>query len=244
MKRLILALLLLSTALAASEVLVIEMDLTNDNIVTIIDTRLMTGSETIAEGTNYSINLLSDSSELLHTTYFDVLFTAYGNNYPFLPGQEDVGVAVNLSEVRVLVRVPYLTEATSYQVMNGETVLATQTINLCNTNGVCDFSSGENYLSCLIDCPSGGVDDYCDEIFDGICDPDCGAQGRADKDTDCTCGDSTCDAREDSITCPSDCGSPSNEITNLIYMIVGGVIGVVVLIIIGIILLVKKKKKK
>jgi putative hemolysin len=35
----------------------------------------------------------------------------------------------------------------------------------------CSF--GENYKTCPGDCPSGGRDEYCDRVKDGICDRDC-----------------------------------------------------------------------
>jgi hypothetical protein len=38
-------------------------------------------------------------------------------------------------------------------------------------NGICN--SNENHFSCEIDCDSGIKDNYCDNIKDSICDPDC-----------------------------------------------------------------------
>ena len=46
-------------------------------------------------------------------------------------------------------------------------------------DGTCGFP--ENYLTCPADCPSGSVDEYCDGVKDGICDPDC----ELDEDPDC-----------------------------------------------------------
>lgn len=238
------ALLLLSSTFAATEVLVVELDIASNNTVTLNDYRLMSGSETVAETTEYSLVQLSSDGEVLHTTYFDVVFTAYGDNYPFLPGQEDVGVSVELNETRVIVRTPYYSNAASFEVRKNSTVLLQQSISLCNNDGTCDVSNGENFLSCPADCPSGGSDDLCDGVFDGTCDPDCEAQGRSDRDTDCTCGDGTCNPREDSITCPEDCGAASNEITNMITMIIGAGVGIIAAIIIVIVLVIKKVRKK
>ncbi|MEA3254932.1 MAG: DUF333 domain-containing protein [Candidatus Altiarchaeota archaeon] len=47
-------------------------------------------------------------------------------------------------------------------------------------NSVCEYSRGENQLTCPEDCPSGGKDDYCDRVGDGVCDPDCGGGDDAD----------------------------------------------------------------
>ena len=50
----------------------------------------------------------------------------------------------------------------------------------CNSNLVCD--SNENFMICPQDCKSGSKDDYCDEISEGVCDPDC----TFEEDKDCT----------------------------------------------------------
>jgi len=49
-------------------------------------------------------------------------------------------------------------------------------------DGIC--GAGENYLTCPQDCPSGGEDNYCDGVRDGICDPDC----MENEDVDCAKG--------------------------------------------------------
>ncbi len=50
---------------------------------------------------------------------------------------------------------------------------------VCNVDGMC--YTGENYINCPKDCPSGSSDGYCDRIQDGRCDPDC----KAREDPDC-----------------------------------------------------------
>lgn len=53
-----------------------------------------------------------------------------------------------------------------------------QITNICG-DGICHRN--ENHISCSQDCPSGLEDDFCDEIKDGICDPDC----SKNEDIDC-----------------------------------------------------------
>ena len=50
-------------------------------------------------------------------------------------------------------------------------------------DGSCHFS--EFYATCPEDCPSGQQDDFCDEVIDGTCDPDC----SEDSDADCAGAD-------------------------------------------------------
>jgi len=72
---------------------------------------------------------------------------------------------------------------------------------------VLDFSLfrilGETVFTCK-DCPSGSSDGICDQLKDGICDPDCSKE----RDWDCHCGDGVCDEKlgEDEDSCPKDCG--------------------------------------
>ena len=50
----------------------------------------------------------------------------------------------------------------------------------CIVDGVC--SDEERQENCPADCESGVIDDYCDMVSDGICDPDC---TENDNDLDC-----------------------------------------------------------
>ena len=47
-------------------------------------------------------------------------------------------------------------------------------------DGTCGTS--EDYGTCPEDCPSGGIDEYCDGVSDGECDPDCAVFGGDDPD--------------------------------------------------------------
>lgn len=58
-----------------------------------------------------------------------------------------------------------------------------KTISFCNNNNICEYDIAqglaENVLVCT-DCKSNAADGYCDEIRDGICDPDCVAEYDCD----------------------------------------------------------------
>jgi len=47
-------------------------------------------------------------------------------------------------------------------------------------DGTCGMP--ENFKTCPGDCPSGEIDEYCDGISDGKCDPDCEYSNRTDPD--------------------------------------------------------------
>lgn len=71
-------------------------------------------------------------------------------------------------------------------------------------DGVCGFP--ENFKTCPQDCPSGSYDGYCDEVKDGICDPDCKIRNISFKDPDCSfCGNKICEEGENNLNCPQDC---------------------------------------
>jgi len=59
------------------------------------------------------------------------------------------------------------------------TIPVTTTITLRCGNSICE--EFESYGNCPQDCSSGGKDNYCDGVGDGICDPDCSEE----EDPDC-----------------------------------------------------------
>ncbi|MBU1203660.1 MAG: BatD family protein [Nanoarchaeota archaeon] len=68
-----------------------------------------------------------------------------------------------------------ITDKSTSTILQGE--IFQLTVN-CEVNAICE--SGENYLNCPQDCPTGSKDGICDSMADEICDPDC------TKDPDCT----------------------------------------------------------
>lgn len=68
---------------------------------------------------------------------------------------------------------------------DGTEVEVAELMNLNFNETVCgDGTCGmpETFTTCPEDCPSGGLDDYCDGVADGICDPDCEETGEYDPD--------------------------------------------------------------
>ncbi len=106
----------------------------------------------------------------------------------------------------------------------------------CNGNGICEIDEGEYYKNCPEDCKSGGRDNYCNRVLDGVCDPDCMGVGdpdcmevvcgdgkcesdRGESYRDCPgdcprpviCGDSVCEEEENYMNCPTDCPSGGED---------------------------------
>ena len=92
----------------------------------------------------------------------------------------------------------------------------TQLMNLNFNETTCgDGTCGlpENADTCPSDCPSGGMDEYCDGIADGKCDPDCAANA----DPDCS---------KSSVSWP----------------LIGGIIGAVIVIGFATILFIRRRR--
>ena len=109
--------------------------------------------------------------------------------------------------------------------------------NTCE-NGICD--PYESYESCTMDCSSGGKDDFCDEVNDGICDSDC--LGKADidckgKDTNKTSEATATDGGKQEEIEPSE--QPKEKSNYLVWIL--SALGIVILVFSF--LFVKKKKQ-
>jgi hypothetical protein len=98
----------------------------------------------------------------------------------------DIGkIYYNMSEnKKYILYVPYDENAARIEIYNlkNSKIMDIDVASFADTcgNSVCE--EHESYESCTKDCSSGGQDDFCDEVKDGICDPDC--LGKFDADCD------------------------------------------------------------
>lgn len=240
--------LLSAFALAETQkILAIEFSLGSNDNVKLVDMRMYEGEASETAESLYSFVLLSETGDVLYTVNFIAAFEAWPEEVTQLQGFQGQGTGeigpITRDEINIFLKVPYLKEASKFQIKHNGNVIFESLISLCNQDSACEPARGENFLSCE-DCESGGTDDYCDELYDGKCDADCVLQGREIMDPDCTCGNAVCDAREDYYSCSQDCGkAPMNKFMKLIIYASLALVGIVVLIVLLIVLAVKKKKK-
>lgn len=89
----------------------------------------------------------------------------------------------NLSEnKKYLLYIPYNENAARVEVYNlkNSKIMDIDVASFANTCGNNKCEGHESYESCTKDCSSGSLDDFCDELKDGICDPDCSAKTDID----------------------------------------------------------------
>lgn len=82
----------------------------------------------------------------------------------------------NLSEnKKYVLYLPYNENAARIEIYNlkSSKVMDVDVESFANTCGNSKCENHESYESCTRDCDSGSQDDFCDELKDGICDPDC-----------------------------------------------------------------------
>ena len=89
---------------------------------------------------------------------------------------------------------------------------------ICNRNGICEASDGESFVTCPDDCHSGTSDLFCDEVQDGVCDPDCKNITSA-FDPDCSCGNGICGPGETHERCPFDCKNKAYATPDFSYQL-------------------------
>ena len=86
----------------------------------------------------------------------------YENSFQPVPGTFTVATPYQSDTREIIVRDPQQEAVLSIPVL--------QFADTCN-NGICEPQ--ESFETCSQDCASGGSDDFCDELRDGVCDPDC-----------------------------------------------------------------------
>lgn len=78
----------------------------------------------------------------------------------------------------------------------------------------------EDSSSCASDCPSGGLDELCDGLSDGICDPDCTNLGQPDPDCGGTAADPD-DVGEGGCGCVTSGGTAGGAELGWLALVVG-----------------------
>ncbi len=92
-------------------------------------------------------------------------------------------VYYNMSENRnYFIYIPYSENAARIEMYNpkGSKIMDIDVSSFADTCGNKICEGYESYESCTRDCSSGGQDDFCDEVKDGICDPDCSFKNDID----------------------------------------------------------------
>lgn len=121
-------------------------------------------------------------------------------------------------ESLILLKIPWnesMTEIKFYHLGNLISI-----IELCNKNGQCESSKGENFINCPQDCPKSAVcrNNVCEagETQENCCeDCEC-SKGMKCVNNNCVsdrCGNKKCEPGlgENFINCPKDCPSGSND---------------------------------
>lgn len=201
----LIALIAVTAVYALQEVLVLNLEVSKDGDVELLDFYLGEGEKSfeLSDGDgDYRIELVSRDNKVLYSSYFTPKFELH---IDAPPEGEEFPEAVLLEKTRVSLKIPYTEGTEKLRVFYKNQIKLEEAIVFCNNNSICEPSGKESSLSCPSDCKSGSTDNYCDAVFDGVCDQDCANQGREDKDVDCTCGNGICDQRETEKLCQLDC---------------------------------------
>ncbi|GEM_PF-6628908 len=140
----------------------------------------------------YTLRVIMNQS-VLYETNFSRQYSALCYDTPSRGGCEE-------TEVPFSVIVPFEHHSQLVEIRKGNELLFISALSdyICNEDGIC--SGRENFLSCPSDCSSGGLDNFCDRMEDGICDPDC--LSSADLD---------CEPKNDSIITLAQILNPTGE---------------------------------
>ncbi|MEA3255225.1 MAG: hypothetical protein U9Q22_05275 [Candidatus Altiarchaeota archaeon] len=130
----------------------------------------------------YRCEVISFTNEVVYTFKFEIPSTLCSDYIDPKTGRLSGG-CIKVDNVNFTLQIPYFRNAKTIRVYDPHdfpklSVDVSRFAKLCN-DSICE--PHENYQNCPQDCPSGGEDDYCDKVDDGICDPDCSPQ----EDLDC-----------------------------------------------------------
>lgn len=98
--------------------------------------------------------------------------------FPNATGKEKL----KLEKASIVLFIPYFDDVKNAKVFYDGILklnIDLSNFSICNHNSICE--NKESFKTCPTDCPSGSMDDYCDKVNDGVCDPDC----LSGQDSDC-----------------------------------------------------------
>jgi len=142
-----------------------------------------------AEG-RYRLDLMSFNNEQLYSQNFE--FTLIITNAALPEWFDENGKQIYipkagestrlLTKTSLALNIPFFTNAQRIDVFDqGVKILEVSVAHLADKCGDSICQPHESFDSCSTDCPSGSADDFCDQVADNICDPDC----FFDRDVDC-----------------------------------------------------------
>ena len=146
----------------------------------------------------YTARIISFKEDILFETAFNVNLEPF---YSIPLSKETAKAPQKLTKTTFDLLLPYYANAKSLRILKNDNMLLEVDLSkfsTCNENKICDGSESpeacpgdctcgnnvcdadENYFACFLDCASGEKDNYCDRVFDQICDPDCSAKDDYD----------------------------------------------------------------
>ncbi len=136
----------------------------------------------ISDFSDYRLAVVDVEGKKLYESGFTFNSDFIGETFGETGSIAPIEVGVSLSSI--VLSAPYF-PAGQYVIIydaTGAKVLEIPVLHFANlcSDGICQDS--ESYESCPSDCPSGSMDDFCDSVSDGRCDPDCNAVSGVDAD--------------------------------------------------------------
>ncbi len=180
---LLLAIFFLAATAYAAEEKFYELTISYENgVLSVKEITVKPGSlsQKTDEG-SYKAQLISFDGSVLYSKKFEIITVIRGEEFDLNAGTI-AARETKLNETNVTLQLPYFAEGKQVNIYNKNIkALEIPVLQFADTcgNAVCDPQ--ESYESCNKDCKSGGKDDYCDSVSDGVCDSDC-ADGQ---DADC-----------------------------------------------------------
>ena len=113
--------------------------------------------------TDYSVEFYDNENNLIDKAYFSPKFSEH----------DSYGEIIVFDSAYIYIQKPYSIDIKNFKIKLENKILLEDALGkyFCDNNGICEEI--ESYEYCLSDCPSGSNDDFCDNIQDDVCDPDC-----------------------------------------------------------------------